>query len=196
MSTARADLSGIVSGVVAKRGLAPRDDIRKPSWLFWERRTLNMHRLVGLWKEYRQFSAAPELEAEVRAAVAGNFKRSWWRGLGYGVVADVATIALSPEDVKSLVDVRENPKGTLQWIVLAASGGGVAFGVHTWIEGYLSPVYRGVLRELADSGFQVASLRKEKDGLMRVLTDITGLHVVVRTLGTKKSLWQEFRNEF
>jgi hypothetical protein len=58
-----------------------------------------------------------------------------------GVVADVGAIALSPDDLKALVDVRENEQGDLQWVVLVASDVRVALGVHTWVEGYLSPVY-------------------------------------------------------
>jgi len=60
---------------------------------------------------------------------------------------------LGPDDLKVLVDVRENEKGTLQWVVLVASDARIALGVHTWIEGYLSPVYRDTLQALAKTGY-------------------------------------------
>ena len=52
-----------------------------------------------------------------------------------------------------------------------------------WIEGYLSLVYRALLAGLEEQGYQVASVRKEKDGLMRLLT------------AAKPGHFPEFRNE-
>jgi hypothetical protein len=52
-----------------------------------------------------------------------------------------------------LVDVRENEKGTPQRVILVASHARVALGVHTWIEGYLGPVYRDTLQALAKAGY-------------------------------------------
>jgi hypothetical protein len=34
----------------------------------------------------------------------------------------------------------------------------------------LSPTYRGLLGQLDEAGFEVASARREKDGLMQILT--------------------------
>ena len=94
-------------------------------------RTLNRHRVVGLVTEYRQFSDAHDLEAEIRGVISHNFKCSWWRGMAYGVVVEVSAICLSPDKLKMLVDIRENSKGTLQWVVLVAKDAPVALGVHT-----------------------------------------------------------------
>ena len=144
----RADLPSIIASATAPRGLCPRPDLHEPSWSFWELRNLNIHRVVGLFDEWRQFAGARELEAEMRAVVSRNFKRSWWRGMAYGVVAVVGAISLSPDELKMLVDVRENQSGTLQWVILISSDTRIALGVHTWIEGRLSPVYRDILQAL------------------------------------------------
>lgn len=188
------DLPSISASAAMQRDLRPRNDLGEPGWTFWELRTLNLHRVVGLVNEYRQFADAHDLGAEIRGVVSRHFKSSWWRGMAYGVVAEVAAISLSPDDLKMLVDVRENSKGTLQWVILVASDARVALGVHTWVEGYLSPVYRRILQALTETGYQVASAKREKDGLMKFLTGVADLNVALRSLGTRKEAFPEFRD--
>jgi hypothetical protein len=108
-------------------------------------------------------------------------------------VAEVSAISLSPGDLKLLVDIRENNKGTLQWVILVASHAQTALGVHTWIEGYLSPVYRDILQALAAKGYQIASAKREKDGLMKFLTAVADVDVTTKSLGTRRTLFPEFR---
>ena len=188
------DLPSIVSSAALQRKLRLRKDLREPGWTFWELRTLNMHRVVGLLNEYRQFTDAHDLEREIRGVVSRNFKTSWWRGMAYGVVAQVAAISLSPDNLKTLVDVRENSKGTLQWVILAASHAHVALGVHTWMEAYLSPVYRGTVQALAETGYRVSTATRDKDGLMKFLTGVADWEAAVLSLGTRKEAFPEFRD--
>ena len=188
------DMPTIVGSAALQRALRPRNDLREPGWTFWELRTLNRHRVVGLLNEYRQFADAHDLEVEIRRVVSRNFKTSWWRGMAYGVVAQVAAISLSPDDLKLLVDVRENSKGTLQWIILAASHAHVAIGVHTWMEGYLSPVYRGTLQALGKTGYRVSTATRDKDGLMKFLTGVADWETALLSLGTRKEAFPEFRD--
>jgi len=174
-------------------GMRPRDDVSEPGWRFWELRNLNLHRVVGLAGEYRQFADARDLEAEIRGVLTRNFKRAWWRGIAYGVVAEVSAISVRTDDLKLLVDVRENDKGTLQWVTLVASHARAALGVHTWVEGYLSPVYREILQALSAKGYQVASVKRDKDGLMKFLTAVADVDVAIESLGTRRTLFPEFR---
>jgi hypothetical protein len=155
-----------------------------------------MHRVVGLLKEYRQFTDARDLGAEIRKVIARNFKRSWWRGMAYGVVAGAAEVSLRPDDLKMLVDVRENEKGTLQWVILVASDARIAVGVHTWIEGYLSPVYRDTLQALATTGCQITSVQRDKDGLMKLLVAGANLDVALHSFGAKRVAFPEFQDPF
>jgi hypothetical protein len=155
-----------------------------------------MHRVVGLLKEYRQFTSAHDLEAEIRRVIGRNFKRSWWRGMAYGVVAGVAAISLKADDLKMLVDVRENAKGTLQWVILVANDAGIALGVHTWIEGYLSRVYREALQALAKTGYQITSVQRDKDGLMKLLVAGANLDVTLHSFGAKRVAFPEFQDPF
>jgi hypothetical protein len=193
MTTPRG-LPSIIASAAIQRKLRPRNDLGEVGWTFWELRTLNMHRVVGYLNEHRQPTDAHNFEAEIRGIVSRNFKCSWWRGMAYGVVAEVAAISLSPDDLKILVDVRENPKGTLQWVILVASHARVAIGVHTWMEGYLSPVYRGTLQALSEAGFQVSSAKREKDGLMKFLTGVADLNAALRSLGTRREAFPEFHD--
>jgi hypothetical protein len=188
------DLSAMITAAVTPRDLRPRDDLREPGWTFWELRTINVHRVVGLLQQYRQFTDARAFESAIRGAVARNFKCSWWRGMGLGIVAHGAAIPLSADDLKVLVDVRENSKGTLQWVILVSGDTHAAVGVHTWMETYLSPVYRRALQGLTEAGYRVSSVTRNKDGLMKFLTGVADLEAILLSLGTRKQAFPQFHD--
>jgi hypothetical protein len=171
------NLPSIVASAAMQKNMRMRSDLTEPKWSFWELRNLNMHRVVGLLQADRRVADVRALDTELRGALARNFKRAWWRGIAYGVVADIDTPAFTPDDLKILVDERENSRGTMQWVVLTSGATRKATGVHTWIEGFLSPVYRTVLQTLSRQGFEISSVMKEKDGLMRVLTAVADARV-------------------
>lgn len=181
-----------ISQATQRPGMHPRSDIGEPNWRFWELRNINIHRVVGLATEYRQFTGASDLEQEIRAVLQRNFKRAWWRGIAYGVVMELSAISLGADDLKTLVDIRENAKGDLQWVVLVSSDVRTALGVHTWIEGFLSPIYRDVLQALSAGGYHVASIKREKDGLLKFLTAVADVDVAIQSLGTRKTLFPDF----
>ena len=171
--TTSLDLSSVIATAVARRGLKPRSDLSETGWTFWELRTLNRHRAVGLLKEDRKFADVHDLEEEIRSTMSGNFKRSWWRGFAYGVVAELSVIPWSPTDLEPLVNLYESSKGVLQWAILVDLDSRTAIGVHTWLEVYLSPAYREILQALAANGYHVTRAIRAKDGLWRLLTGIS-----------------------
>ena len=187
------ELSTIVGAAAAQKDMRARTDLSEPGWAFWERRNLNMHRVVGLFRGSQQATDARRLDAELRGALARNFKRAWWRGIAYGVVANVGAVSWTPDDLKLLVDAYENEKGTMQWVVLVTGDTRKVTGVHTWIEGYLSPVYRDILQTLAARGCQITSIMKGKDGLMKFLTAVADGRT--RAL-TGHGAFPEFRDPF
>jgi hypothetical protein len=69
------DLPAIIGSAATARALRPRSDLRQPGWTFWELRTINMHRVVGLLNEYRQFANARDLEGEIRGPSRATSKR-------------------------------------------------------------------------------------------------------------------------
>lgn len=172
------DVTAIVAVASAQRKLLPRADIHDDGWTFWELRTLNMHRVVGLLTEHRRFSDVRDLEGEIRGSIARDFHRSWWRGLAYGVIAQVAPVSWVPDDLTVLVDIHERRTGVLQWVVLVDLDGRRAVGVYTWEKVYLSPVYRETLRALTGAGFAVATAVRGKDGIMKFLTGVSELEGV------------------
>ncbi len=172
------DLSSMIAAAVMRQGLKLRSDLKEPGWIFWELRTLNRHRAVGFLEDYRKFADGHDLEGEIRGAMSRNFKRSWWRGFAYGVVAELAAISWSSKDLEVLVDIYENSEGVLQWLVLVANDGRSAVGVHTWLEVYLSPVYRDVLQALAADGYRVTAAIRGKDGLWKFLTGVSEMEGV------------------
>ena len=186
------DLEHALASAAEERGLH-RGSMRDAGWVFWELRTLNRHRVVGLLRRQALFPGLREVEAEIRDTVARHFKRAWWRGMAYGVVVEVPGLSLTAENIESLIDVRDNRRGTLQWVFLIARSTSAAIGVHTWIEGYLSPVYRSVLQKLEDGKFDVTTLTKEKDGLMTVLSGAADLHSAISTFNVKQKAFAEFR---
>jgi len=97
-------------------------------------------------------------------------------------------------DLKDVVDIRENSRGDVQWVVLAAVDRQVAVGVHTWMETYLSPAYRSILLSLQSAGARITSVRREKDGLMKFLTDVADLDVAIHTFG-QRAAFSEFQND-
>src|SRR5215469_793625 len=181
-----------ISQAAQRPGMRLRSDIGEPNWRFWELRNINMHRVVGLATENRQFTDVSDLGQEIRAVLQKNFKCAWWRGIAYGVVMELSAISLAADDLKMLVDIRDNPKGDLQWVVLVSSDVRTVLGVHTWIEGFLSPVYRDVLQTLAAGGYHVASIMREKDGLLKFLTAVADVDVAIQSLGTRKTLFPDF----
>ena len=154
---------------------------------------MNLHRVVGLLRGDRHFTDARALDAELRGVLARNFKRAWWRGIAYGVMANIRALSLTPDDLKILVDAYENEKGTMQWVILVAGDAREVTGVHTWIEGYLSPVYRAALQRLQERGYKVSSVRKEKDGLLRFLTGVADARALALT---GRVAFPEFRDPF
>jgi hypothetical protein len=187
------DVRSIVDSAGMRRKLQLRTDLHEPGWTFWELRTLNVQRVVGFLTEHRQFADARDLEAGIREIISRHFKRSWWRGMALGVVAEVRAISLSADDLKLLVDIRENASGTLQWVILVESQARVALGVHTWMETYLSPVYRGTLRALAETGYQVASAMRDKNDLLESLTGVADMNAALRSFRTRREALPRFR---
>ena len=78
-------------------------------------------------------------------------------------------------------------------VVLVVGGERAALGVHTWIEGYLGPVYRRIVEQLANAGYRVANARRRKDGLMKFLTSTVDVDVAIGSFGMRRTRFQDFQ---
>jgi hypothetical protein len=147
-----------------------RDALPDSEWQIWEHKTLNIHRGVLYWSPSDASLTFAEMENRVRKKVAESYRVSWWRGFAFGVVVHSKAVPPDISAIESTIDTRVSGKGTWQWTVLACSARQTAVGVHTWVEGYLSPVYRQCLDQSESQGWIVGDFKKEKDKLMQFLT--------------------------
>jgi len=150
--------------------LKERSGLSEPEWAVWEHKTLNMHRAVLVWQPEQAPAEYAAVSALVRAKVGSLFKVSWWRGMGFGLVATLPSIPEGVEACVDDIDTRDNPKGTWQWSVLALPARGAVIGAHMWMHGYLSSTYEQLIQRYESEGSRVATFKKEKDKLMKFLT--------------------------
>ena len=135
----------------------------------WEHKTLNIHRGV-LKLRFTDRQSLSGMSDTVRERVRESFGVSWWRGFGFGAVVESPNIPDDVATIASCIHTRANSRGTWQWIILACGTAETAIGVHTWAEGYLTPVFLRLLGHYESLGYQVGGFKKEKDQLMRFLT--------------------------
>lgn len=140
----------------------------------WEYKTFNIHR--GVLYLCPKFSINySRFAEEVRQKLLSRYKVSWWRGFAFGVVLEVKSI---PDDLQTIIDsidVRNNKKGTWQWVILICHEQKITIAVHTWMAGLLTPVYQEVLKICKSSGYEVKNIKKEKDKVMNFLIKISRL---------------------
>jgi len=146
-----------------------------PEWRRWEHRTLNRHRGVLHWRPARDVSSLQEIASAVREQARSWFRVAWWRGFAFGVIVELPRLPGDAASALDSIDTRANAQGTWQWTVLAGSESGAAIGVHTWMEGWLSPPFRGILEYYESLGMSVGRFTKEKDALLRFLTGTASL---------------------
>jgi hypothetical protein len=140
-----------------------------PSWQLWQYKSFNMHRGVIHWDATSTTCTFADIRDQVRTAVLAQYRPSWWRGFAFGVIVSLNHLDESFQGIDELVDVRNNSKGTWQWIVLHFPTLKTATGIQTWTDGYLAPVYNDLLAALQTSGFTCETHRKDMDALMKSL---------------------------
>ncbi len=160
---------------ILRARLHTRDDIAGSEWRLWEYKTFNLHRGVLHWLPAGEPAIGSPLAERVREQVEARFRVSWWRGFGFGVIVESAAIPQDLTAIEASIDIRANGKGTWQWTVFVCPPSRIAIGVHTWVEGFLTSTYRQLIDHYQGSGYTVTSARKEKDGVMRVLTAAASL---------------------
>ncbi len=127
---------------VMRSRLYLREDILETEWRLWEHKTLNIHRGVLHWRPTDQFSSLAQMSERVREQAESRFRVSWWRGFAFGALIEAETIPPDLSAMEDWIDTRANRRGTWQWAIYACAPAQIAVGVHTWQEGFLSPVYR------------------------------------------------------
>lgn len=159
---------------ILQTALRPREISGDDQWQVWEHKTLNIHRGVLVWRPQQALSWHEMSEAiSQQAQVAYKVRR--WRGFGFGVIVESPTI---PEDIATIdeaIHTQAQSRGTWQWCILVCPPVQTAIGIHTWMRGYLTPVYQELLLHYQTQGFEIGSCKKEKDRLLQFITTIARL---------------------
>ncbi|MBK8802173.1 MAG: hypothetical protein IPN71_08995 [Fibrobacteres bacterium] len=136
-------------------GLQEKKDVAKLGFVFWERKTLNLHRgilegSVGSW-EGLDWS-----EANLRQVAKEAYRPSWWRGFGFGVLLRGAS-GLDISHLCEGVDAWNRSAGVLQWMIIEDRDHKTVFASHMWAEGYLTKHWLRTLANFQRSGYRVES---------------------------------------
>lgn len=125
----------------------------------WVRKTFNVFRgVVDLDCTALDVAAA---EARVRETIASEFAPGGIVPFAFGTVLRYRRGAPAAEDLLHLVDDRSRPRGTWQWIILVDAEKRSVSGLHTWMRGYLTPVYESLITHFEALGFTCTAITKE-----------------------------------
>ena len=127
---------------------------RSAATRIWECRTLNSHRAVIYLDERTRFSSTAEVQTRLRDLLSSalNLRWIWLRGFAYGVYIHAPNLPDDAELLEQCVDIYNNSKGTLQWLVFVSDDPAIAFGIHTWAEVKLSLTYRNIIAAIETGG--------------------------------------------
>jgi hypothetical protein len=137
----------------------------------WEHRTLNIHRVVLHYRLSNGTMKHREIDDIVRKEIEGNFKVSWWRGLGFAVLMEDVVIGDHVDELIKYIDDIENPKGTWQWLITKDAINKKIIGMHTWAAGYLTTAFIDAIQYYERKGdYGIETYKRPKGKLMRILT--------------------------
>ena len=151
--------------------LKSRPAVFEKNWRVWEKKNFNLHRGLLEWPAV-PCASMDEIAGRIRDGVKREFKPGWLRGFGFGTILHFQT---APPDFMRIcghIDRRNKTNGVWQWAVVQFDEDKVALGIHTWLHGYLRPVYESVLLQLSSSGYQCHSVDAEIDPLIAALARI------------------------
>ncbi len=152
--------------------LTPKPTRTDNTWKVWEKRNLKIHRGVIEWSPSDPFDSIDDLASNIREGVKGEYKVRWLRGFGFGVILHMKSV---PDDFPKIVhhiDTRNKKDGVWQWAIILNEEHQLALGIHTWMHGYLRPVYDSVMTQLASAGYECISSDAEMDPLIAKLEKI------------------------
>ncbi|MCC6511477.1 MAG: hypothetical protein IT423_20425 [Pirellulaceae bacterium] len=140
-------------------------------WALWEKKNLNIHRgLIGI--NSPPVKSIHDLARQVREGVRDEFRPNWFRGFGFGTIIRFQEVPSDFSEICQHIDTRNKKGGVWQWAVVCLEEDKVAIAIHTWLHGYLRPVYDSVLEQLAANGYQCHASDAEMDALIAKLQKI------------------------
>jgi hypothetical protein len=147
----------------------------------WVKKGTNVFRAVI---EYRCKNETPTaLAGVVRDIVKREFKPGHFIPFAFGAILHFDGTAPGATDMARHIDTKARWRDTWQWMILCDHFEKKAVGIHTWIHGYLRPVYEDLLKQLEAQGYQCTSQDRAVD---EVFTRMWTLNA--RLLQTKRAL--------
>lgn len=134
-------------------------------WALWEKKNFNIHRgLIGL--NAPRLNSIHELAERIRSGVQEEFRPNWFRGFGFGTIIRLREVPIDFAEICRHIDTRNKKNGVWQWAVIVLEEEQFAVAIHTWLHGYLRPVYDTLLTQLEQNGYQCHSADAEMDVLI------------------------------
>ena len=140
-------------------------------WTIWEKKNFNIHRgLIGL--NAPRIDSIHSLAEQIRLGVREEFKPNWFRGFGFGTIIRFNEVPSDFAEICKHIDTRNKKNGVWQWAVVVLQEDKVAIAIHTWLHGYLRPVYDSILQQLEQDGYHCHASDAEVDVLIARLKKI------------------------
>ncbi|MEZ6064204.1 MAG: hypothetical protein R3B90_00515 [Planctomycetaceae bacterium] len=151
--------------------LTPRSPRTHDDWTIWEKKNFNIHRgLIEI--SVPRVKSIHELAEQIRQGVREEFRPNWFRGFGFGTILRLREVPADFAEICQHIDTRNKQHGVWQWAIVVLEEDQVAIAVHTWLQGYLRPVYDAILVQLEQGGFQCHASDAEVDELIARLRRI------------------------
>lgn len=125
----------------------------------WQRKTRNIFR--GVFELECTGMSPREISAQVLKTVEVEYKPGSIVPFAFGVVLRFASEAPAPNQLESFIDDRARNRGTWQWLVVVDHARKEAYGIHMWANGYLTPVFEAILKNLEGEGYTSARQFKQ-----------------------------------
>lgn len=163
--------------------LTAKESVDGEKWQTWEKKNFNIHRGVVEWYVDEGFQSIDEIALRIREEIKAQFRPGWFRGFGFGTILHFTEIPADFSNICAHIDTRNKKHGVWQWAVACFDEDKRAFGIHTWLHGYLRPVYDSVLSQLESRGYECESVDADVDKLFVVLGKISRVCKAVKIIG-------------
>lgn len=151
--------------------LKPKTPKFETTWCLWQKSNLNIHRGILEYSVDTEIKSLDDLFLRIRKGVKKEFKPGWLRGFGFGTILHFKTV---PDDLREIcyqIDTKNKKDGVWQWAVVIFDEHKAAIGVHTWLHGYLRPVYDSILQQLVKNEYKCVSFDRQKGSCERGSTE-------------------------
>jgi len=169
--------------VIDQHLLAPRPSRQSGRYSLYEKKTLNMHRGVVVIEHADAWGSTDALAAEVRRSVREEFRPAWWRGFAFGAILRFDKVDPNLSVLANAIDPYNRRGGVWQWAVICVDQGRVAIGMHTWLHGYLRPIYDTTLQQLSNAGYLCACTDTNKPQFIAFTEKLDRAALAIKTAG-------------